>query len=74
MASMAGFEASMVPSVGIETDRESCESEFEEPYRRSGPKTGAERSVWLRQPHASSRRAAESGAGSDPETSPAPGV
>jgi hypothetical protein len=50
MAWMAGFEASRAPSVGIETEGESCESEFEEPYRRSGPKTGTERSVFLRQP------------------------
>ena len=45
MAWMGGFEASMVPRVGIETDGESCESEFEEPYRRSGQKTGTKRSV-----------------------------
>ena len=63
MAWMGGFEASMVPRVGIETDGESCESEFEEPYRRSGPKTGTNRSVLLQQPHTSSRRAARAAPG-----------
>ena len=67
---MAGFEASMVPSVGIETDGESCESEFEEPYRQSGPKTGTERSVLLRQPHTSSRRAARVAPGVTPRRHP----